>query len=331
MMKYNYTPLSKPIPISEQQWPEGTLPIVSICCQTYNHKDFIEEALESFLMQKTDFPIEILLRDDASTDGTAEICKEYAHKYPDIINLLAYEENQWQKGVRPFIDNVKRAKGKYIAICEGDDYWTDPNKLQRQVDCLKKNKEYSGVAAKSNVFYTDTKKKHINVNHNKSTITIQDLQKGLHFQTATLLFRSELTKHFENLPILSGDKYLFLLVASYGKIHMFQDVMTVYRKHPGGLSHFVTSTQILTDVLIADKIKKHSEDFLPNEYKIHILEKVFLASSVIYFSDLIKTTKIYFRITLFNKMEHSRFWYFKHYYRLLQKGIRKIKFKRITG
>src|SRR5690554_6422909 len=121
--------------------------MVSICCQTYNHKDYIVEALESFLMQKTDFPFEVLLRDDASTDGTAEICKEYARKYPDIINLLAYNENQFKKGVRPFPDNVKRAKGKYIALCEGDDYWTDPLKLQKQVDVLEKNDDCILVGA----------------------------------------------------------------------------------------------------------------------------------------------------------------------------------------
>src|SRR5690554_6858952 len=116
--------------------------MVSICCQTYNHKDYIVEALESFLMQQTDFPFEILLRDDASTDGTAEICKEYAQNHPNIIKLLAYQENQFQKGISPFRDNVKRAKGKYIAMCEGDDYWTDPLKLQKQVDFLEANPEY---------------------------------------------------------------------------------------------------------------------------------------------------------------------------------------------
>ena len=113
--------------------------IVSICCQTYNHKGFIAETLDSFLMQKTNFKFEILLRDDASTDGTDEICHQYANKYSDKIKLLAYTENQLQKGVPPFSDNVKRAQGKYIAMCEGDDYWTDSNKLQMQVDLMEKH------------------------------------------------------------------------------------------------------------------------------------------------------------------------------------------------
>jgi glycosyltransferase involved in cell wall biosynthesis len=115
------------------------IPLVSICCQTYNHANYIKEALEDFLMQVVDFNYEILLRDDASADGTAEICKDYAKKYPDKIRLLGYKENQFKKGIRPFPDNVKRAKGKYIAVCEGDDYWTDPYKLQKQIDALEAN------------------------------------------------------------------------------------------------------------------------------------------------------------------------------------------------
>jgi glycosyltransferase involved in cell wall biosynthesis len=85
-------------------------------------------------MQQTDFKFDVLFRDDASTDGTAEICHEYAKKYPELFKLLAYKENQWVKRVKAFFDNVKRAQGKHIAMCEGDDYWTDPLKLQKQVE-----------------------------------------------------------------------------------------------------------------------------------------------------------------------------------------------------
>ena len=94
--------------------------LVSICCQTYNHVNYIKEALEGFLVQVVDFNYEILLRDDASTDWTAEICKDYAKKYPDKISLLGYKDNQFKMGVGPLADNVKRSKGKYIAICEED-------------------------------------------------------------------------------------------------------------------------------------------------------------------------------------------------------------------
>lgn len=120
-------------------------PLVSICCITYNHAQFIRKCLDGFLMQKTDFPIEILIHDDCSTDGTTEIIREYEAKYPDLIFPLYEEENQYQQGKAGEIDfyNYRRARGKYIAYCEGDDYWTDPLKLQKQVDFMEANPEYS--------------------------------------------------------------------------------------------------------------------------------------------------------------------------------------------
>lgn len=122
-----------------------TTPLVSICCITYNHAQFIRKCLDGFLMQKTDFPIEILIHDDCSTDGTTEIIREYEAKYPELIFPLYEEENQYQQGKAAEIDfyNYRRARGKYIAYCEGDDYWTDPLKLQKQVDFMEANPEYS--------------------------------------------------------------------------------------------------------------------------------------------------------------------------------------------
>jgi glycosyltransferase involved in cell wall biosynthesis len=101
-------------------------PLVSICCITYNHEPYIRDAIEGFLMQKTDFPVEILIFDDASQDRTQEIIKEYASKNENIITFLQ-TENQWSKGKDGLIDWLfPSAKGKYIALCEGDDYWIDP-------------------------------------------------------------------------------------------------------------------------------------------------------------------------------------------------------------
>ncbi len=120
-------------------------PLVSICCITYNHAPFIRKCLDGFLMQQTNFPIEILIHDDCSTDGTTEIIREYEAKYPDLIFPLYEEENQYQKGKAAEIDfyNYCRARGKYIAYCEGDDYWTDPLELQKQVDFMEAKLEYS--------------------------------------------------------------------------------------------------------------------------------------------------------------------------------------------
>lgn len=115
---------------------------VSIICNTYNHEKYIAEALDSFLMQKTDFRFEILVNDDASTDRTAEIIREYAEKHPDLIKPLLHEVNQESQGKDSSIDfQFPRAKGRYMAFCEGDDYWTDPLKLQKQYDALETHPE----------------------------------------------------------------------------------------------------------------------------------------------------------------------------------------------
>lgn len=130
-------------------------PLVSISCITYNHSNFIRECMDGFLMQKTNFPFEILIHDDCSTDGTKEIIENYAEKYPDIIKPLYEEENQYQNGkpAGSIVWNFPRAKGKYIAICEGDDYWTDPLKLQKQVDFLEAHQEYGMCYTNFNIYY----------------------------------------------------------------------------------------------------------------------------------------------------------------------------------
>ena len=112
--------------------------MVSICCITYNQEEYIRDALDGFLSQETDFSYEVLIHDDASTDGTADIIREYARQYPEIIKPILQTENQYAKGLTNVSGtyNFPRAKGRYIAMCEGDDYWTDPHKLQRQRNIL---------------------------------------------------------------------------------------------------------------------------------------------------------------------------------------------------
>ncbi|MBU3822747.1 glycosyltransferase [Flavobacteriaceae bacterium XHP0103] len=124
-------------------------PLVSISVVTYNHKDYIEQCLEGILMQQTTFPFEIILGEDESNDGTRDICIDYAKKYPDKIRLFLRSRkdvihiNGNPTGRYNFTQNLKTCQGKYIAVCEGDDYWADPLKLQKQVDFLEVNEDYS--------------------------------------------------------------------------------------------------------------------------------------------------------------------------------------------
>lgn len=118
--------------------------MVSVICLCYNHENYVKDALEGFVKQKTTFPFEVLIHDDASTDKSAEIIREYEARYPDIIKPAYQTENQYSKGikiVKEFL--LPKVRGKYIAFCEGDDFWTDENKLQKQVDFLENNPDYT--------------------------------------------------------------------------------------------------------------------------------------------------------------------------------------------
>ena len=119
------------------QAEENDILMVSVRCATYNHVNYIRQCLDGFVMQRTNFRFEVIVHDDASTDGTTEIIREYAEKYPDIIKPMYETENQYSKDVKAMNIRINnRLTGKYIAICEGDDYWIDPLKLQKQVDFL---------------------------------------------------------------------------------------------------------------------------------------------------------------------------------------------------
>lgn len=131
--------------------------LVSVICNTYNQEDYIADALDGFLMQRTNFVFEVLVHDDASTDRTAEIVRQYEKKYPEIIRPVYRTENLYSKNLPN--GQIERARGKYIAICEGDDYWIDPDKLQKQVDLLEKHPECDVCAHSAYVVNAETKKR----------------------------------------------------------------------------------------------------------------------------------------------------------------------------
>jgi len=124
--------------VKDRKASESTKPLVSISCTTYNHEKYIAKCLEGFLMQKTTFPVEILIYDDASTDSNPEIIKSYQRKYPNLVKVILQKENQFSQGHNVNKFNFNRAQGKFIALCHGDDYWLDPYKLETQVELLEK-------------------------------------------------------------------------------------------------------------------------------------------------------------------------------------------------
>ena len=209
-------------------------PLVSILCATYNQKDFIAQTIESFLMQKVDFPIEIIVHDDASTDGTAEIVKEYADKYPDIIKPIFQKENQHSKktGIwNTFI--YPKAQGKYYADCEGDDYWTDPNKLQRQVDFLESHPEYSLSTENANVLFTATNVVQPFSLEPEHDVTFDDLLIRRRFPTASAVYRSEYLSNYLQSKRPCFDTSMWAYLATKGKIHFNPIISSIYRRGCG--------------------------------------------------------------------------------------------------
>jgi glycosyltransferase involved in cell wall biosynthesis len=209
--------------------------MTSICCITYNHENYIADAIESFLMQKTDFSYEILIHDDASTDRTPEIIKQYESKYPDLIKPIYQTENQYSKGVKTMSFNMDRAKGKYIAICEGDDYWTDPYKLQKQVDYMEKNPECSMCVHAAYRVTSDKKKlkSHVRPNRGNKVFTVEEVIEGSGelFATNSILYPAVFSTNrpdfYEKAPV--GDYPLAIYLALQGTVYYIDEFMSAYR------------------------------------------------------------------------------------------------------
>ena len=197
---------------------------VTVRCITYNQKEYIRQCLDGFVLQQTNFRFEAIVHDDASTDGTAEIVREYAEKFPDIIKPIFETENQYSKhdGSLGRILNA-HTRGKYVAICEGDDYWTDPHKLQKQADFLDANPQCSlTYHACKNVFSTPCKVNYLSGENVKEFYTDVDLI-DYPFQTATVMYKkeiidSELYKKATAIGCTSGDTIFFLTASRFGTI-----------------------------------------------------------------------------------------------------------------
>lgn len=198
------------------------------------HENFIAEAIEGVIMQETNFPFELIISEDCGPDRTREICREYQKKYPDIIRLNFKDENV---GPQPnFMNALALAKGKYIALCEGDDYWIDKTKLQRQVDFLKENTDFVMCGHAAKVTYDN--KTFIDNIISKKILTIDDiLTQDWAIMTASIVFKKEafvIPDWFVN--VRNGDIALQLLLSLKGQIAYLPESMSVYRQHPGGIS-----------------------------------------------------------------------------------------------
>lgn len=250
--------------------------LVSINCITYNHEKYIKDALESFLKQKTNFKFEILIHDDASTDNTADIIREYELKYPDIIKSIIQEENKQSKGIKKIshVYNHTRAKGKYIAMCEGDDYWTDEYKLQKQVNYMESNPGCTFCfhnAFTVNYLSEDKDRKVIpwlteNKNYASTgnrKYSAGELQLLGFIPTASFMFPKYVLDNppqwFFDAPV--GDNAMKLIAASKGYAYYINEEMCVYRTNVPN-SSMDKWKKVNASVERKEKKIKRCEDFI---------------------------------------------------------------------
>lgn len=220
-------------------------PVVIIWCTAYNHERYLKDTLEGFIKQTTDFPFVAIVHEDFSTDVTADILKDYTQKYPDIIFPIFEKENQYSKAdgsLERIMDEVSKATGaKYVALCEGDDYWIDPLKLQKQVDFLENNPDYGLVH--SNVYesfwYDDFKSINFRKRKIPEGLVYKELLKRNFLYTLTVLFRSELMEILKNevYPLPYLDRILWICFSRHTKFHYIDECLGVYRTVKNSATH----------------------------------------------------------------------------------------------
>lgn len=208
---------------------------VSVICNAYNHEAYIRDTLEGFVMQKTNFLFEILVHDDASTDNTADVIREYEEKYPELIKPIYQTVNQYSQGI-PISKTFQfpRVRGKYIALCEGDDYWIDPHKLQKQYDAMEKHPEVDVCAHKSIMVNAETKEKIMDIAPAKedTVLSVEEVIAGGggFVSTNSLLYRFQINNNIPEFRKFLGLDYTLQIHSSLrGGMLYLNDCMSAYR------------------------------------------------------------------------------------------------------
>lgn len=284
--------------------------IVSVICTAYNHEKYIEKCIKGFIMQKTSFSYEILIHEDASTDKTAEIIKKYEELYPNLIKVIYQKENQFSQGKSPSANLYNISKGKYLAICEGDDYWIDENKLQKHVDFLEKNKNYSAIY--SNVLIVDENNKILDDKKARNAFPLYDdffekryngVQMSTLGQISSMLcinfwkLLSEASKkEFLNCRV-NGDVKLHSLLNQFGDIYFSKEITSCYRRTYSGDSwNARTKNKDMSEYFYNTNIEMYN--FLKKVFNFNIdLKTLLLEDLTYYFCNFLKRpTKNNFKI-----------------------------------
>lgn len=271
-------------------------PLVSVLCCTYNHEKYIGKALQSFVMQKADFPFEVIVHDDASSDDTPKIIREYQEKYPDIIKPVLQNENQYSKGTKIFDILLEKAQGEYIALCEGDDFFTSEHKLQRQIDCFKKHTDCVFCTHASSLVNTKGEIIGEIVPYRKDIVVPPaDVLGGggSFFATSSYMYkkihRVTMPEFFQKIPQV-GDFAVQMYLITCGKTYYLAEKMSAYRKgDPQSWSEREKNSQPLVQAKRLETVQSIYKDYdkytdgayhsevekalLEREFKIILLKK----------------------------------------------------------
>ncbi len=252
-------------------------PTVSIICDVYNHGPYIRQCLEGFVNQQTSFPFEVLVHDDASTDNSAEIIREYEAKYPEIIKPIYQSENKYSKKISIWCNfQFPRIKGKYVAFCEGDDYWTDTLKLAKQVTFLEANPDYTLSYSKAKI-YNQVINQFEDYTFGHLVNSYKKLLEDNHIPTPSVCLRTNIINTYiesilKNQNWRIGDYPLWLHAAGCGKIQFINETTCVYRVLPCSASHHKTFIEILNFREEVVSIKK----ILLEKHKLNVFQKWYI-------------------------------------------------------
>jgi len=261
----------------------NTTPLLSICVITYNHGQYIKKAIENILIQKVDFKFEIIIADDYSIDNTRDIIMKFYDQNIHLIKLIFQEKNVGPS--KNFNDLLSSASGKYIAYLEGDDYWTDPNKLQKQINILEGKNQYSACAHQTQLLIKEKLGKLFKLSV-PQIIKIENLIEGRLFHTASCVFRRSALNIFLEMPknVYSGDRLLNFCIAIDGPIFFIDEIMCVYRKHNNGLSSNLIPKKLLLDLNPIKQLKKLDPTFPVLRYKSYVYATAGLIKNINFFT-----------------------------------------------
>ena len=252
--------------------------LVSVVTLAYNHRDYIRQCIDGILMQKTDFKFELLINDDASTDGTTAIIEEYEKAYPGIIKPIYQIENQYSQGISISQKYLyPKAQGRYIALCEGDDYWTDPLKLQKQVDILESDPSLVAVATNSEIVDKDGNQIHSEIEgvvlgNMEGRYNLRDFVHHHHsYPTASVLFRNIHSEEYDKMIAATRNPYYsdwtqWFILHLFGDFYYLNEVTTAYRINPNSVTHKNTNERRLLVAKENFRINNSLKSILPPEY-----------------------------------------------------------------